>query len=241
MTPDVLTSMTLSPSMRILRRIVHACVYHLYVKRAISRTDVVSMSGLSLTVPPSVFHPKFYLSSRLFADHLRQADLEGKEVLEIGCGSGILSLIAARKGARVTAVDVNPRAVECTSHNARANHLEGNLRAYQSDLFDGLPPKCSFDCILWSPPFFPKDPSDDAGHAWDAGVGYGVIRRFAGSAAAHLREGGSILFLLSSDTDRPSILAIFESCGFRMKIVQEKRKFFELLSIHEFHLSIDSR
>jgi release factor glutamine methyltransferase len=199
------------------------------------------MYGLSLTVPPSVFHPKFYLSSRFFADHLRQTDLEGKEVLEIGCGSGILSLIAARKGARVTAVDVNPRAVECTSNNALTNHLEGNLQAYQSDLFDGLPANCSFDYVLWSPPFFPKDPTDNGGKAWNAGAGYEVIRRFAESAAAFLREGGCILFLLSSDSDRPSILSIFESCGFRMRVAQEKRKFFELLSIHAFHRSMDSR
>lgn len=220
--------------MRFLRRIVHALVYHLYVKRAISRTDVVSLFGLSLTIQPSVFHPKFYLTSKFFAEYLRGLNLKGKEVLEIGSGSGILSLVAAQQEARVTAVDINPRAVECTAHNARTNGLEQRVRTLQSDLFNNIPPGPSFDIILWSPPFYPSDPVDEASHAWNAGRDYAVIQHFADCAASYLREEGRVLFLLSSDTDTHAIISIFESRGFHVTLVREARKLFEVLSIYEF-------
>lgn len=223
-----------SAPMRFLRRTVHAFVYHLIVKRAIRRTDVISMLGLSLTIYPSVFHPKFYLTSKFFGNFLQGLDLSGKEFLEIGCGSGILSLIAARRGAQVTAVDINPRAVECTALNAQANGLEKRVRTLESDLFDKLAPDECFDVILWSPPFFPRDPVDIADHAWNAGRGFSVIQRFASNAGSHLRENGRILFLLSSDTEVRSIISLFESLGFQMSLARKSRRLFEVLSIHEF-------
>lgn len=50
------------------------------------------------------------------------AALRGAEVLDYGCGSGILAIGAARFGAaRVTAVDIDPAAVRATLDNAQAN------------------------------------------------------------------------------------------------------------------------
>ena len=58
-------------------------------------------------------------------------DFKGS-VLEIGCGSGIISLHLAQKGNEVTAVDINPKAVEATKFNAKDINLDievlkGNL------------------------------------------------------------------------------------------------------------------
>ncbi|MFA9444116.1 50S ribosomal protein L11 methyltransferase [Egicoccus sp. AB-alg6-2] len=47
--------------------------------------------------------------------------LEGLEVADIGCGTGVLAIAAARLGARVTAVDIDPDAVEVTGDNAALN------------------------------------------------------------------------------------------------------------------------
>ena len=45
-------------------------------------------------------------------------------VLEIGCGSGIISIHLAKKGNQVTSVDINPKAVNATkSHNIRTRRL----------------------------------------------------------------------------------------------------------------------
>jgi methylase of polypeptide subunit release factors len=219
---------------RMIRRGVHAVVYNAFVKPAITRTDVTSMLGFSLTIPPSVFHPKFYLTSRFFAKYLRTQDLHDLDILEMGCGSGILSLVAARNGARVTSADINPKAVECTLFNAKVNGLEDRVRGYTSDLFAGLPDYTAFHHIIWSPPFYPRDPVDDAERAWYAGEGYSVIARFAGTARMYLRTGGSIILLVSSEIDIPRILSFFESAGFAPALLRTRKKLFETLSIYEF-------
>src|SRR3954469_12914281 len=48
-------------------------------------------------------------------------DLEGKRVVELGCGLAVPSLLAARRGAHVLATDEDPDALELVERNAREN------------------------------------------------------------------------------------------------------------------------
>ena len=59
--------------------------------------------------------------SWLMVNHL--PEIKGS-VLEIGCGAGIISVHLASKGARVTAVDLNPKAVEATRFNSTNNGVK---------------------------------------------------------------------------------------------------------------------
>ena len=218
---------------RLLRRGVHLLTFHSYVKKATTREDVTRMLGFELRVPPTVFHPRFYRTSRFFGDDLEKRDFHGKEVLDVGCGSGILSLVAARRGAQVTSVDINPRAVDCTSRNAAANRLQESIVAVRSDLFGEIPPGRRFDYIVWNPPFYPAEPTDDATRAWNAGDAYDVIARFASSAGGYLREGGTIIIVLSSDIDIGHILSLFSAHGLCPALASARRQLFETLSIYE--------
>lgn len=60
---------------------------------------------------------------------LQQLALDGARVLDVGCGSGVLAIAAARLGAAVVAVDTDPLAVAATRHNATANHVALDVRA----------------------------------------------------------------------------------------------------------------
>jgi ribosomal protein L11 methyltransferase len=61
--------------------------------------------------------------------------LTGRTLADIGCGSGILAIAAAARGARVVAVDVDPDAVEVTRENAARNHVEvATIRGSVGDL-----------------------------------------------------------------------------------------------------------
>ena len=72
--------------------------------------------------------------------------LAGASVIDVGCGSGILSVAAARFGAaRVVGVDIDPIAVEATIANARRNHVARRVRAREGSLPTGGGP---FDVVL---------------------------------------------------------------------------------------------
>src|SRR3954447_20972877 len=107
---------------RWLRGFIHFFSYHLILSRQGIRTT--RAGGFRLRVRPTVFHPRFFLSSEYFAKFLDGLDLSGKSVCDIGTGSGILALAAARAGAaEVLALDINPHAALSASENAHANGL----------------------------------------------------------------------------------------------------------------------
>ena len=81
-------------------------------------------AGFRLRVRPTVFHPRYFLTSEFFANFISDIDLTGKRVADVGTGSGILALAAARAGAAsVVALDINPNAAKVTAENAQANGL----------------------------------------------------------------------------------------------------------------------
>jgi SAM-dependent methyltransferase len=56
---------------------------------------------------------------------LEDAGVSGKHVLDLGCGSGEVSLVAARLGARVTGLDIVPAMIDIARHEAAAAGLAG--------------------------------------------------------------------------------------------------------------------
>jgi len=215
-----------------LGTLVFRIAYPLYYRRRLQREDHVNLLGFSLTVPPGVFHPGLFFSTKILARFLAQTDLKGTAVLEMGCGSGLVSLAAAAGGATVTSVDVNPLAVECTRANAAANGLGEKISVLNSDLFAALPEGNRFDLIVWNPPFYPKEPTDDASRAMNAGEGYSVLGRFAAEAARCLTPGGSILLILTGrGSDEQKIIGFFEAGGMKAHVAGKKRSLFELFRI----------
>jgi predicted nicotinamide N-methyase len=66
-------------------------------------------------------------SGRALAEELSGWELGGMRVLELGCGLGAPSVVAARRGARVLATDSSPDAVVFSAHNLALNDLEGDV------------------------------------------------------------------------------------------------------------------
>jgi len=214
-----------------LRRIIHFLSYNAILKRRATR--VTRVAGFHLIVRPTVFHPRYFITSAFFATFLDGLDLSGKRVVDVGTGSGILSLAAARAGAiGVTAVDINSNAALTAAENARANGLGDRVKPVCSNLFSAFAPTALFDVIISSPPSFPVEPRDIADRAWHAGPNYRDIAPLFEQARARLAPGGCFYILLSSDSDLALLSKLIELARFQARLVAKRSLLIESLLIY---------
>src|SRR5690606_2675507 len=62
-------------------------------------------------------------AGRLLANAMNDFDIEGKRILEIGCGLGLASLVLQRRGANIVASDIHPLAEPFLAYNSALNSL----------------------------------------------------------------------------------------------------------------------
>ena len=156
----------------------------------------------------------------------------GQSFLDMGCGTGILGIHAAKLGAEVVAADVNPHAVECAKRNASANDVK--IRVVESDLFSRVPGY--FDVISFNPPYLPGKETSTSWieRAWSGGEeGSEVAIRFLDQAWKHLNPGGSIYMILSSIGGIMSVVRAARN-HYDSEMLEEQHMFFE--SIYAYKL-----
>ena len=175
---------------------------------------------LKVMVSPGVFHPHLTISTKLLLNWISPLRLEGKKVLELGCGTAIVALQAAKQGAIATASDINPEAVANAKANAASTGLP--LRCLQSDLFSAMPGEI-FDLIIINPPYYPKEASDDAEKAWFCGADFEYFRALFPTMKEHLAADGECLMILSIDCNLALIQDLAEKAGFTWKEAFRKR------------------
>lgn len=89
----------------------------------------------------------------LLLDHLVAEPVSaGQDVLDVGCGYGIVGIVAAQGGAQVTLIDDDLRAVRCASESVRLNGLDDRCAVLPGDVTEGLADR-RFDLVLSNPPF----------------------------------------------------------------------------------------
>ncbi len=157
-------------------------------------------------------------------------DLRGKKVLEMGTGSGILAITAAKNGGVVTAVDINPEALKVAKNNAERQNVK--IKFVLSDLFENITEK--YDLIIFNPPYLPEDEQDrkaGASRIYSGGkTGRSTIERFVQSAGKFLKENGKIIMVISSLTGEKETIELFRRASFEPRILaREKVPWEELL------------
>jgi release factor glutamine methyltransferase len=96
--------------------------------------------GIELMVLPQVFSPLFYGETEFFARTLPSQ--KGKSFLEIGPGTGVISIVAARQGATsVVCVDINPHAIRNTERNIAHHGLSTAVDVRVGNLYDPIQPQ----------------------------------------------------------------------------------------------------
>jgi len=171
----------------------------------------------------------------LLAKAVHQVVRRGQAFLEVGCGAGLVSLVAARAGARVTATDLNPHAVTLLQHNAKQNGL--TVRAIQTDLLQGVPGP--FDVVAFNPPYLPTTPAEyvpgPLNLAFDGGPdGNATVLRFAGQVGALRPLPATVLVVHSTLSDPVPLEAAMARHGYRCSILLEESHFYERLTVRAF-------
>ena len=113
------------------------------------------LGPMNLRISDTTFTPSTI--SALIARELRIE--EGEVAIDVGCGSGILSIIAAKLGARhVHAIDKSPDVIEVGRANAEANQVSDRVSFYQGDLFEPLDQSIKADVIIGDVSGIPDTP-----------------------------------------------------------------------------------
>jgi release factor glutamine methyltransferase len=155
--------------------------------------------------------------------------MEGKKVLELGAGSGLISVVAGKKGARVTATDINEAAVENVRRNAGLNRVY--LNTVRSDLFDAID-GIDYDIILINPPFYPRDPVTMSDRAWYCGSDFQYFNKLFFQLRRFAHTPARILMILSEDCQIERIEALAAERHFQLKRISVFRKWLEDFTVY---------
>lgn len=173
--------------------------------------------GLKFQINPDVFFPQLTASTSVFMDYLDTLSLERKNLLDVGTGSGALSIFAAHKGAQVTAIDISEKALENTQINASLNGLQLNI--FQSDLLSKVERTTKFEIVVVNPPFYPKNPKSVKEMAWFCGEDFEYFEILFSQLAERWDQFHMVLMILSEDCQFDKIETISISRGIKMSEV----------------------
>lgn len=177
-------------------------------------------NGISVWVEPTVFPPLLTISTKLLLQFIDARNIQGKTFLELGCGCGIISILAAKKGATVTASDINEIAIAALNSNAADNGVK--IFVVESDLFENLQGR-SFDWIVINPPYYPKKPTSVAEQAWFCGENFEYFEKLFIALPDFSNPANEIYMILSEDCNLEKIKAIALTNNMKFTLVSEKK------------------
>lgn len=180
--------------------------------------------GVVISVMPGVFHPGLFSSTKLILSYLEKKFLQNQTFLEVGCGSGLISIMAAKQHADVTALDISKAAVANTRMNAARNHAK--VRTIHSDLFTYLD-QHSYDWIIINPPYYAHDPANDSERAWYCGKNHEYFRGLFKGLPPFMNRTSQVIMVLTKECQLDKILALGNEAGFQFELILETDTFFD--------------
>jgi len=189
---------------------------------------------MRLTVRRTVFHPRYFISSEHFAEFIDTLDLDGKRVIDVGTGTGILAIAAARAGAeRVVATDINPNAVLSVPENAHRNGAGDRVTAVCMDLLSGFVAAPLFDVIVANLPKHAQEPRDVADRGWHGGPSHRYILPLFDQAYERLKPNGQLYVMLSSHSHLDLVETAIKRAGFKYRIAKKYSIFIDSFVLYE--------
>jgi release factor glutamine methyltransferase len=201
-----------------------AVTYKPFLKKYLSKKRVYTYGNIKLQIPPEVFHPGFFTSTNFLLQYIKKLRLESKSFLEIGAGSGLISVYGAKQDAKVTATDINPVAIKFLTINGEENDVR--LTIVQSDLFENIPVQ-QFDIIAINPPYYKKKPQTLLDHAWYCGENGEFFFDLFRQLPKYIHKNSEVIMVLCEGCDIGMIEDAADQNGFKLSCVQIKQSLIE--------------
>lgn len=189
-------------------------------------------NNVKIRVLPSVFHPGIFHSSITLLEYLQASPVENRKILELGAGSGLIAISMAKRGAKVSASDINPNAIRALKESMESNNVFMSL--FQSDVFQNIPPD-TYDFILVNPPYFNKNPKDMWDQAFYCGKNFEFFDRFFRDLLQYIDPGSTVLMILNEHCELKTIEKIALNFGFQMVLKSKIKKSSEDQLIYSIH------
>jgi release factor glutamine methyltransferase len=126
---------------------------------------VIELYGIRVCLNDNVYEPSD--DTELIMSILKVRG--GETVVDLGSGTGILGIYAAKEGARVISIDVNPYAAEATLCSAKLNGVD--LSVINCNMLSCLR-EWNFHTLIFNPPYLPYNERDSwIGYSWSGGKG----------------------------------------------------------------------
>jgi release factor glutamine methyltransferase len=177
------------------------------------------INGIRLKILPNVFSPEIFFESQWFAEKVAPL-VKGKRLLEIGPGTGIIGLFSALKGAKVTAVDVNEKAIENTKINFEEHNLTVDARL--GSVYEPLETTEQYDVIFWNHPFNKTSQEDaDAFLKSVFDYEYKHLETYIAQGGDHLSQDGRLLLGTSNIANLEEIGEIAQKYNYDFVLIDK--------------------
>lgn len=204
---------------RFLKPLIHR-VYQPLLMRYLARQRSYRYGDIRIRVHPGVFHPGLFFSTKILLQYLAGQALSGKSFLELGAGSGLISVFAAHRGATVTASDISQAAIANIQENARLSNIA--VKTILSDLFAEIAEQ-RFDWIIINPPYYPRNPTNESEHAWFCGEDFQYFQSLFSQLGNFINADNQVVMILSEDCQLAHIRTLAADRNITMSQILQKR------------------
>lgn len=183
-----------------------------------------SYKGVSISILPGVFHPGLFYSTKFLLDYLFTQPIHNKSLLELGCGTGLISIISAKRGASVIASDISERALKNATINASANQI--SIATVHSDVFGNITEKI-FDYIIINPPYYARAPQNEEEFAWHCGENFEYFHKLFKFLGNYMNSTTQVIMVLTLGSELEKIFNVGKKEGFQFNLLKERAVLFD--------------